>query len=256
MIIAIIVTTLISVTTIATSQLILSESQINLRYLDGIIASYAAESGVEWGLSAVRNNREFSQGNGKNDQAIKEGELEINMNLLNNMRNAQYKTFVWNSNQNNSEIDIGSGETQNLGFKGAGNSNWQLSQVEKMSGPDSCPASDNLFVYLLIKDSSSKTVILNRISNITGVWTEKKSDFDYYVSGIKNSLEIRPLILTRFLPTSTNLENESLKFPPADCNYKTKWNVRMPGSEITSSGVYIKGVGLYGFVAKENIITR
>lgn len=255
MIIALIITTLVSVITIATSQLVLSESQISLRYLDGLVAGYGSDSGVEWGLSALKNNAEIGNASDQNSKAIKEAELNLG-DKSSSTKKPQYKTFIWASGKNNSEISIIQGDAQNISVKGAGNSSWKLSKIDKIAGADSCPDPQKLFVYLIVKDQSNKQTILNRISNVTGAWNQKRVDFDYFISGYENNLEIKPLVLTQFLPSAANIENAILKLPPNGCVYNTTWNVDMPGSQITSGATNIKGVGFFEDVEKENTIIK
>ena len=253
MIIAIIVTTFISVATVATSQLIMSESRISLRYLDGITAGYGADAGVEWGLSAAKKDANLGNDNTQSSSPIKDGKLEIYPQKTGDLRSATFTASVWRALSEGADLVVAPGATQDIGLKGVGNMSWRLVEINKRSGPDSCPSPNTLFVYLSLSDSSGKSAILNRFSNATGTWPSGGADQSYYLTSNNLTLHISPIVLTSFLPSSANLESTNLAYPPAGCDYETKWQVSLPGGSIKTPSREIRGVGIYNKIQETAI---
>lgn len=249
MIIAIIVTAFIGAIAVSASQLIISEAQTNLRYLDGVVADYAAQSGVEWGLAAARKDSALGDESDQSSSPIKEGELDINSQLPNNLRATKFETYIWGSGSNDADLVIGQDDSQTLEVQGAGDIVWQLVGIEQTAG-DNCPATDSLHVYLNIVDDSGKTSVLNRYSNNTGTWPESSIDNSFYESRSISTLTVRPLILTGVMPSFTNIEEANLEFVSDNCDYKTLWNINAPTATINVNQLIIRGIGLYGDVQK------
>lgn len=249
MIIAIIVTAFIGAIAVSTSQLVISEAQINLRYLDGIVADYAAQSAVEWGLAAAREDSSLGDESDQTSSPIKEGKLEINSQISNNLRATKFETYIWSDSSGDADLIIGNNDSRTLEIQGAGDIVWQLIGIEQTAG-DNCPATDSLHIYLNITDDSGKTSILNRYSNNSGVWPESSIDNSFYESKSISTLTVRPLILTGVMPSFTNIEEANLKFVADDCEYKTLWNINAPTATINTAKKTIRGIGLYGDVQK------
>lgn len=250
MIIAIIVTAFIGAIAVSASQLVISEAQINLRYLDGIVADYAAQSAVEWGLAEAREDSSLGDGLDQTSLPIKEGELEINTELPNNLRATKFETYIWSDSSGDADLVIENSDSRTLEIQGAGDIVWKLVGIEQTAG-DNCPATDSLHIYLNITDDSGKTLILNRYSNNSGVWPESSIDNSFYESKSISTLTVRPLILTGVMLSFTNIEEANLEFVSDNCDYKTLWNINAPTATINTAQKTIRGIGLYGDVKIE-----
>lgn len=249
MLIAIVITTFISLVTVATSKLIISEAQINLRYLDGQVANYAAESAIEWGLAATKQSNEIGGTNNQSSDSVHTDDFTINNSLAGNLRSANLSTYVWASATDLANVVIGLDGQQELTVSGAGSMQWQLTNISQR-GDNNCPDPESLYVYLRIAGGASEK-ILNYISNTQGIWSESASDQSYYLTNSRTDINVKPIITTRFLPSVANIEGSNISLPPQGCGYVTSWKVGLAGGAIEGSSRYIKGVGLYGDVKKE-----
>jgi len=246
MIIAIIVATFIGVSAIASSQLILNEAKINIRYLDGLVARYSAEAGAEWGLAAIEKNSNIGKEKKEDSEPVKSGELTIKKTNLKDLQKSTYNVKIWNSGENNNELKIIDNDFKSINVNGAGAISFNLSDIEKIEGSDNCPDGKSLFVYLNIAENSGREIVLNKYSNESGIWNNNQ-DNSFYLSNIKSMLKIQPLLLTKFYSISSVTKDDL----PSECKYQTIWKINLPQGSIDSGGSFINAIGNYGDIRKE-----
>lgn len=226
-IIAMIVVTIISTVVVGSSQIFLKENTQNVKYLDGLQAWYAGYAG----LDIVQNS------NG--DRYIASLTIEPTYSPK------RIASINASKNQTNSgeSFSLVSGETANYLINKLGQARIWLKGIEVKG--DGCPDNNSLYVYLKYSIEGGETKIINRTSQVRGVWPDTFSGNTINLYSIDNKLSLTPIASDKFI-----LGDKIDTALPKQCAVSMQWRLEAPAGALSSLGGNMKSTGSFGGVVK------
>lgn len=230
MIIVMSVVSLVTIVVASISGQLLVEHNTNTRFLDALVAQYGAQAGVWWGIALDNEEGEKNR--------------EVNLQDGDKQEKTLAKGSVFYSPQGDVSFNVEGTKAQTLNIEGSGNLSLRLEEISLESGA-SCPAPQDIFIYLVVEDQNGGRKTLNGLANSAGIWPEGNNDHAYYLPLSQNQILFTPIFAKSFIPSGNNYNMTQDYLLSSDCRYNTKWQVVPDKNQNVSNIAVIRGEGLY-----------